>query len=199
MLFSPAGSAVDTVNLPALEPDSSYARMDESQWQLCSTPTPGQPNTAEGLRVLTQPEGNSPVVVTELMSTNRSALADENGEYYDYIELYNRSAEAVDLTGWHLSDDSVDVRKWSFPKLSLEPGEALVVFASRLDRREDPAHLHTNFALSSEGELVVLSDAQGKVRDRVEFDLLKANVAWTRTSDGSFSSAAAPSPGRVDP
>lgn len=198
MLFNAAGTAVDTVNLPALEPDQSYARVSEGQWQLCSTPTPGQPNTAEGYRALTEPDGDSPVVVTELMSTNRSTLADETGVYCDYIELYNRSAEAVELTGWHLSDDPTDVWKWSFPQLSLGPGETLVVFASRLDRRDDPTHLHTNFALSSEGEQVVLSDAQGKVRDRVEFDLLKADVAWTRMADGSWSSAAAPSPGRVD-
>ena len=199
MLFNPAGVAVDTVNLPALDADQSYARIDVNQWQLCTTPTPGQPNTVEGYRALTEPDGDSPVVITELMSTNRYTLADENGEYYDYIELYNRSGEAVDLTGWHLSDDPAQVWKWTFPELRLEAGETLVVFASRLNRREDPAHLHTNFALSSEGEQVVLSDARGRVQDRVEFDLLKADVAWTKMADGSWSSAAAPSPGTVNP
>lgn len=197
MLFNPAGTAVDTVNLPALEPDQSYARLDDAHWQSCSTPTPGQPNTQEGYRALTEPDGSSPVVLTELMATNRSTIADENGEYYDYIELYNCSAEAVDLTGWYLSDDPADARKWRFPEVGIAPGEALVVFASGLDRREDPAHLHTNFALSSEGEQVVLSDAQGRVRDRVAFDLLKADAAWSKLPDGSWSTAA-PSPGRVN-
>ena len=62
----------------------------------------------------------------------------------------------------------------------------------------DPAQLHTNFALSSEGESVVLSNAAGRVMDRVDFDLLKADVAWSRTQDGSFTASLAPTPGRAN-
>lgn len=198
MLFNAGGTAIDTVNIPALGSDQSYARMDTAQWQTCSTPTPGLPNTEEGYRALTEPSGDSPVVVTELMSTNRSTYPDENGQYYDYVEIHNRSDAAVNLAGWFLSDDAADPRKWRFPDCTLEPGEYRVVFASKLDRREDPAHLHTNFALSSEGEQLLLSNAQGRVMDRVDFDLLKANVAWSLNGDGSWGSAAAPSPGRAN-
>ena len=198
MLFNAGGTAIDTVNVPALSADQSYVRVDVAQWQQCSTPTPGLPNTEEGYRALTEPAGDSPVVVTELMSTNTSTLADENGQYYDYIELCNRSGESVNLGGWHLSDDVASPRKWSFPEVELAPGEYLVVYASKLDRREDAAHLHTNFALSSEGEQVVLSNTQGRVMDRVDFGLLKANVAWSLAADGSWSSALAPSPGRAN-
>lgn len=198
MLFNAAGTAIDTVNLPALGADQSYVRAGDNQWQTCSTPTPCLPNTEEGYRALTEPSGDSPVVVTELMSTNTATLADENGQYYDYIELFNRSGEAVNLGGWYLSDDAANPRKWSFPEVELGPGEYLVVHASKLNRREDAAHLHTNFALSSEGEQVVLSNAQGRVMDRVDFGLLKANAAWSLADDGSWSGALAPSPGRAN-
>ena len=199
MLFNANGTAIDTVNLPAVTRNCSYARMDASSWVESSMPTPGMANSEESYRALHEPRSDSPVIVTELMSTNSATIADENGQYYDYIELYNRSGEAVNLSGWYLSDDSASVRKWRFPDVSLAPGEYLVVFASGLDRKDDPAHLHTSFSLSSEGEEVVLSDANGREMDSVQFDLLQRDVAWSRADDGSWSSARQPSPGRANP
>ena len=162
-------------------------------------PTPGMLNSEENYRALNEPRSDSPVIVTELMSTNSATLADENGQYYDYIELYNRSGEAVNLSGWYLSDDSARARKWRFPDVTLQAGEYLVVFASGLDRKDDPAHLHTSFSLSSEGEEVVLSDVNGREMDSVQFDLLQRDVAWSRADDGSWSSVKQPSPGRANP
>ena len=162
-------------------------------------PTPGLLNTEENYRALNEPRSDSPVIVTELMSTNSATLADENGQYYDYIELYNRSGEAVNLSGWYLSDDSARARKWRFPDVTLQAGEYLVVFASGLDRKDDPVHLHTSFSLSSEGEEVVLSDVNGREMDSVQFDLLQRDVAWSRADDGSWSSVKQPSPGRANP
>ena len=199
MLFNANGTAIDTVNLPAVTRNYSYVRLDTSRWAESSMPTPGLLNTEENYRALNEPRSDSPVIVTELMSTNSATLADENGQYYDYIELYNRSGEAVNLSGWYLSDDSARARKWRFPDVTLAPGEYLVVFASGLDRKDDPAHLHTSFSLSSEGEEVVLSDVNGREMDSVQFDLLQRDVAWSRADDGSWSSAKQPSPGRANP
>ena len=173
--------------------------MDTSSWVESNMPTPGMPNSEESYRALHEPRSDSPVILTELMSTNSATITDENGQYYDYIELYNRSGEAVNLSGWYLSDDSASVRKWRFPDVTLAPGEYLLVFASGLDRKDDPAHLHTSFSLSSEGEEVVLSDAYGRELDSVRFDLLQRDVAWSRADDGSWTSAKQPSPGRANP
>lgn len=197
LLFNPGGTAIDTVNITSLGPDQSYARADVYTWEICDTPTPALENTQENYLALQQPSGDSPVVLTEIVSTNRSVYADENGQYYDYIELYNRSAESVDLTGWRLSDDARNPNKWTFPACSLAPGEYLVVFASKLDRTDDPAHLHTNFALSSEGEQVLLTSDDGRIMDRVDFDLLKADTAYALNSDGSWS-ISSPTPGRAN-
>lgn len=198
MLFNAAGAAIDTVNIPALNADCSYARTGTNTWELSSAPTPGLPNTPESQSAMREPDGDSPVVLNEIVASNASALKDENGEYYDYIELYNRSGETVDLTGWGLSDDAGQARKWSFPQAYIAPGEYLVVHASGLNRRDDPAHLHTNFSLSAEGEQVALMDAQGRMMDLVSFGLLKSDAAWARGADGSWGSAA-PSPGSANP
>lgn len=195
MLFNPSGAAIDTVNIPALSGDTSYARMAVESWQVSATPTPGQPNTEAGYLALTQPSGNSPVVITELMADNVSVCADGEGRYFDYIELYNRSGEAVQLQGWRLSDDATNPGKWIFPAVELQSGECLVVFASGLDGTDAGGALHANFSLSSEGEQAVLSDAQGRVMDRVDFDLLREDEAWCLGGDGQWS-VASPSPGQ---
>ena len=194
MLFNAGGTAVDTVNIVSLPADHSYARKDARTWQVCSQPTPSLENSVESYLALQQPVAGSPVVISEIMSTNASTYPDENGHYYDYIELYNRSGESVDLNGWYLSDDADSLRKWRIPELTLQSGECVVIHASKLDRREDSAHLHTNFGLSSEGETLLLVNPQGRIMDRVEFDLLKADEALTRNGDDWISSAA-PSPG----
>ena len=195
LLFNASDTAVDTLNVPALARDHSYIRTGASTWEESAAPTPGLPNTDESYRSLNEMASDSPVIVNEVMSTNRSTLTDENGLYYDYIELYNRSGESVNLSGWYLSDDTKSTRKWRLPDVSIGSNEYLVIHASGLDRKDDPTHLHTNFSLSSEGEAVVLSNNVGRVMDRVEFDLLKADTAWLRQADGSWT-AGAGTPGR---
>ena len=197
MLFSPARMAIDTVNIPALGSDCSYARTDDAAWEISTSPTPGLPNDPQNARALTEISGDSPVILSEIVASNDSALAAEDGMYYDYIELYNRSSEAVNLSGWYLSDDALQLRKWSFPEVTIAPGEYLVVHASGLNRRDDPGHLHTSFSLSSEGEQVCLTNAQGQLMDRTEYELLKSDVAWALGADGSWTTAT-PTPGRAN-
>ena len=198
MLFNAGGTAVDTVNIPALHVDSSYARISVNGWEESYMPTPAAENTEAAYRALTEPATDSPIVINEIMASNATTLAAANGLYYDYIELYNRSSETVDLGGWYLSDDVNNARKWCIPDLSLGAGEYLVIFASKLDQRDDVTQLHTNFSLSSEGESVVLANASGRVMDRVDYDLLKTDVAVSRTQDGSYTTSLTPSPGQAN-
>ena len=199
MLFNAGGTAIDTVNIPALGGDQAYVRRDTSMWEVASPATPGVENTEAGYQSLRTPMENSPVVLSEIMTTNTSTYPDENNQYSDYIELRNVSGETVDLTGWYLSDDMENPRKWKFPEVQLGAGECLVVHASKLDRKDNPAHLHTNFGLSSEGEDVMLATPEGRIADLVHVDLLKANKAWSLRSDGSWTDGSNPTPGQPNP
>ena len=57
-----------------------------------------------------------PVYINEFMAKNESTLADGNGVYSDWIELYNSSDTPVSLTGWYLTDSSDTLTKWVFPE-----------------------------------------------------------------------------------
>ncbi|TVR46037.1 MAG: hypothetical protein EA425_17545, partial [Puniceicoccaceae bacterium] len=75
------------------------------------------------------------VVLNEIVASNSATIADENGDFEDWIELYNTGTEPVDLEGWHLSDDPDNHTRWTFPAgVVIAPGDYLVVWASGKDR-----------------------------------------------------------------
>lgn len=96
------------------------------------------------------------VWITELMASNNEFTADEDGEYPDWIELYNDSNAAVHLLGWHLTDASNSLTKWTFPNISIQANQYLLVFASGKDRLNPSRQLHTNFSLNADGEFLAV-------------------------------------------
>ncbi len=101
------------------------------------------------------------VRISEFMSSNTAAVPDEDGEFTDWIELFNAGDAAVDLGGWSLTDDAAFPRKWIFPSVTLAPGRFLAVFASGKDRRDPAYQLHTNFKLLATGEYLGLVGPDG--------------------------------------
>lgn len=197
MLFNASGTAVDSVNFPAMTADMAYARQDQSTWSVSSMATPGMENTVENFTALHQARTDSGIEITEIVSGNTKTLADENGEYYDYFELHNVTGAAIDLSGWFVSDTVGSPTKWRLPEgFVLQAGEYRVVYASGLDRA-DAGYPHASFGLSSEGEAVVLADNTGRVVGSVEFGLLSEDTAWKKAADGSWSSGN-PTPGAAN-
>lgn len=95
-------------------------------------------------------------LITEFMAINDSSLEDEDGEFSDWIEIHNPDESAINLSGWHLTDDPSDLTKWTFPAVTVQPGTFLIVFASDKDRENPAGELHTNFRLSGGGEFLAL-------------------------------------------
>ncbi|MFK7781749.1 CotH kinase family protein [Psychroserpens sp.] len=64
------------------------------------------------------------LVVNELMASNATTVADQDGEYDDWVELYNNSSETISLDNLYLSDDPTDLLAWQFPTgITMAPGE----------------------------------------------------------------------------
>ena len=105
--------------------------------------------------------GAQQVVISEFMAANTRSRLDENGDASDWIELYNPTTSAVNLVGWHLTDDPTDLSKWTFPATNLPPGGYLVIFASAKNRGVPGGELHTNFELESSGEFLALVRPDG--------------------------------------
>lgn len=102
------------------------------------------------------------IYITEFLADGNSAVADENGEYPDWIELFNAGSETVNLMGWHLTDDPANPAKWTFPEVTISPNKYLIVFASGKDRAVTGSPLHANFKLAAEGGYLALVQSDGK-------------------------------------
>jgi hypothetical protein len=102
------------------------------------------------------PRATAALQISEFMADNADALTDEDGDYSDWVELYNPDATGVNLLGWRLTDNAAEPNKWVFPAVTIPANGRLLVFASNKNRRDPARELHTNFQLSRNGEYLGL-------------------------------------------
>ncbi len=107
--------------------------------------------------------GLAQVMISEFMASNTRTLADDFGQFEDWIEIYNHSSTNVALLDWALTDSAGNLAKWRFPATNLPPRQHLLVWASNRDRRIPGAPLHTNFKLDPGGEYLALVKPDGTV------------------------------------
>jgi hypothetical protein len=79
---------------------------------------------------------HSQVVINEFVSSNTSGLRDEDGDFSDWIELYNPSGNTVNLNGFRINDKPDASGAWVFPSVRVSPQSHLLLFASGKDRKE---------------------------------------------------------------
>jgi hypothetical protein len=130
------------------------------------------------------------VVISEFMASNDDTLVDGDGNSSDWIELYNTSDSAVDLTGWYLSDTPTNLTQWAFPAEQIEAGAFLVVFASgqtNADYTDLLGYRHTTFKLSASGESVILTEPDGvTVADAfLDYPAQETDVSYGLEQDSS--------------
>lgn len=141
------------------------------------------------------------VVINEFLASNISGLRDLDGSAEDWIEIHNPGPEPVSLQGWSMTDDEDDPGKWSFPNVTLESGEYLVVFASgkNLSNPDPGNRLHTNFKLNPLGEYLGIYDGSLPRQVVSEFSLRypeqRNDISYGRNSAGEFVYMRQSSPG----
>lgn len=179
-LTSPSGTVASYVKTPAMEPDQCYSLLDTG-WSRQFSPSPNQPNTPAGADAAARDimvRNDAGVRVTELLASSSRSN--------DWIELYNGTSAAVDLSNWGLSDNAGRPRKWQFPAgTTIQPGAYLGVFANGLDT-STAERLQTNYCLSADGGYsVVLSRPDGRVVDRVFVPTQYEDISYGRAEGQS--------------
>jgi hypothetical protein len=141
------------------------------------------------------------VVINEIMASNAATLADPQGDFDDWIELYNAGATPVDLGGMYLTDDPDVPTKWQIPlgrsnATTIAPHGYLIVWA---DGEVGDAGLHASFRLSAGGDEVHLFDRDGVTPlDAVVFGQQTVDVSYGRYPNGgdAWRFSATPTPGQ---
>ena len=125
----------------------------------------------------------SKVIINEIQTSNGGTYADQNGNTYDWVELYNGSDKDRNLTGYSLSDDKNKI-KWAIPDGTIiKSNSYLIIFLSGTDENG----LYANFKLkASGGEYLSLRNTSKKIIDAVETISTKKNQVMARMSDGNF-------------
>lgn len=78
------------------------------------------------------PYVGGPVVFTEVNPVNLD-LKDHEGDDAGWVELFNTSADTVDLSGMFLTDSPAEPFKWKFGNVKMAPNSFLIVFMSGKD------------------------------------------------------------------
>ncbi len=118
------------------------------------------------------------LLINEFMADNDNTIADNNGEYKDWIELYNNSTDSIFLADYYLSDNASTPLEWQLPAEYLKAGEFALFWASSDTTAGD---YHTSFGLSKGGEEILLSKSRNGQMDTADFISFGA-----QTKDQSF-------------
>ncbi|MBN2020096.1 MAG: lamin tail domain-containing protein, partial [Sedimentisphaerales bacterium] len=160
--------------------DASKDNNHRMNWVAGASPggTPG---------IINSMAGTSPFVpdlwVNEVLPINTSINTDEMSEYEPWIEIYNASADSIDLGGMFLTDDYNNPSKWAIPSgTTLNGGQWLLIWA---DAEPGDGPLHTNFSLNSTGGVAALYTAGGGLVDYLNYGALATDVSYGRYFDGS--------------
>jgi hypothetical protein len=124
------------------------------------------------------------LVINEIMADNTMTIQDPQGEYEDWVEIYNLGPDAVNLGGLHLTDTFSDPDKWTFPDTLLPAGQYLIVWC---DYDVGDPGLHANFELATSGEKVGLYRdlvVCHALVDRITFPAIDTDVSYGRLCDG---------------
>lgn len=126
------------------------------------------------------------VVINEFSCANQNVIADNFGEFEDWIELYNSGATPVDLTGYYLSDSKNNTTKWPIPSGVLNPGAFRIFFASGRNV-VGGGFSHTSFKMTqTASEEVVFADPTGTIVDSITIRPNLLNHSTGRTTNGAL-------------
>ncbi len=126
-------------------------------------------------------EAANHIVINEVCSKNFSVICDENGNYSDYVELYNPAIVPVSLTGFSLSDSQNNPDSHSLDTIII-PGKGHILIW--LDGTDADIVRHASFKLSGYGEELYLSNQYGRIIDSINVPKLEYNTAFARSTDG---------------
>lgn len=160
----------------------------------CGTEAP-QKEPIPSVQVSPPPEMTAPVLedrdysglrLDEVMAKNSATLADENGEYHDWAELFNASDAPIELQGCQLAAGD---GSWSLPAETLASGERLILFFG------GEGTLHAPFSLSKSETLRLMSPS-GKQIASCSCAESERDRSLVLSADGSaWESARYPTPG----
>ncbi len=193
VLTGKLGNLLSQVECPPLETDTAWVLGTDGTWQTSLYATPGSENDENGYAAWMQSVGaaNMQIMISEVMTANRSTVLSAAGTLCDWVELVNVGQTEAVLDNCFLSDDPQERGKWQIPALTLAPGERAVIPCAGKHAAQGEA----SFGLSRSGCEVILSGPWGNILSQVEVPRTEADRSWALQEDGTYAQSDMPSPG----
>ena len=136
---------------------------------------------------IVDPQPMNALVINEYMSHNDLAWAGPNNDFPDWIELYNGSAETVDVGGMYLTDDLGDLTLSmigdDIPEITtLAPGDFIVLVC---DGNPDNGPLHMDFKLSDNEDFALVDTDGTTILDQRNTVVVPDDESEGRVPDGT--------------
>lgn len=194
VISDPNGAPISTVAVPESAPGVSYGCDANGTFVWYASPTPAAANDGGmpmGSQAVNEAYG---IRINEYMSRNRSVLYDRDGDYGDWVELYNFSDRDIDIGGYTLTDAKDNTTRWQFPSNTVvTAGGYLVVFCSGKNRAD--GELHTSFKLGTDDSFLGLYTADGMFCSGVTCQPTDQDTSMIYTANGSYAVCRFPTPG----
>lgn len=125
------------------------------------------------------------LIINEFMASNDNCVQDPQGDYDDWIEIYNAGEGDMDVGGMYITDNLSDPAKYQIPanlsETTIPAGEYLLIWID--GDADDSPGLHTDFRLNADGEEIGLFDNSENLIDSVRFDAWPADMSLGRYPD----------------
>ncbi len=171
VLTNNKGKIVDKVEYKNLPNGIGYIKQDGKFLQNNAI-SPGFDNTVAGIKSFQKKYLSTPkdLIISEVMNNNYSYLAQNGGNYYDWIELYNNSGKTINLSNYCLTTSDNTLCSYKLPKVELKSGEYYIVMASGDTKLSNSKYQHASFKLG-DTEAVYLTKS-----DEIIDSIMVANV-----------------------
>ena len=160
--------------------------------------SPGYNNDIDGLKDFNDKIRKNPndLMINEVMNSNNTYLAQNGGNYYDWIELYNNSDKTINLSDYSITTDVDNKTLYKLENKELKPGEYYILMASGETKYSNSKYKHANFKISPTESLYLYKD--GEIIDSVFISNVPNEYSYGRNSKGGYYYYKKPTPGKVN-
>jgi len=191
-LLQPDDTVADTISYKTSSPNAAWARVPDgaNYFSIYCPPTPNASNCSVApTPTLTPTPLAKKIFINEFLPApyqdwNHDNVLDAGDEW---IELYNASNQAVDLSGWQIDDAKNGSAPYQIPDgTQLDARSFMLLFAR-----------DTNVGLNNDGDTVRLLYPDDTVADKYKYEPIETNKSYARVPDGAakWSTLCLPTPG----
>ncbi|MEE9431727.1 MAG: lamin tail domain-containing protein [Melioribacteraceae bacterium] len=132
---------------------------------------------------------NLKLYINEFQASNTKTIADDFGEFEDWIEIYNASEKSININGLYITDNFENLTKYKLH--SSAAGKSIIkakgFYLLWADENSKQGNNHLNFKLSSKGEqiaLVSVVENDTTIIDSISYTALGKDISYARIDDG---------------